>query len=310
MKIKNFVLVLFMVLALTGVAFADSDSHDVSVLSGNSGNAVVNSPSATGGTVNNTQVGGTFSPTFSPDVNATGGAGGAGGAGGSVIGSGNSMNINAPSSESSAKIGNITNTNTATGGAGGSAVIEKGAIDNKNTNTNLNTNLNSNTNKVDVKNTNTNVGINERELLGAPQIIPMPIPLIQGGKVGDVTAQVVRFAIQGVPYKGDMKVVKVLKIVKGSIFDRTRLEDIEEDFLDAWKGIVNKYGSKNFDLSKVAYLVQYKDSSMGAGVGGGGAASMSGFSGTNGMAGTLAVLPGYTRSTTDPAYFIKFFLVE
>jgi hypothetical protein len=149
-------------------------------------------------------------------------------------------------------------------------------------------------------------------LPNALTIIPNPIPLIQGGRVGDVTAQMVKFSIQGKPYSSDMKVVKVLKIVKGSIFDRTRLEDIEIDFLDAWKGIVDKYASKNFDLSKVAYIVQYKDSAMGAGVGGGGAASLSSLSSTNPFGSTIsgAVLPGYTRSTADPAYFIKFFLVE
>ena len=154
--------------------------------------------------------------------------------------------------------------------------------------------------------------ISPQQLPNALTIIPNPIPLIQGGRVGDVTAQVVRFAIQGKPYTSDMRVIKVLKIVKGSIFDRTRLEDIEEDFLDAWKGIVDKYASKKFDLTKVAYLVQYKDSAMGAGVGGGGAASLSSLSSSNPFGTTLsgAVLPGYTRSTADPAYFIKFFLVE
>jgi predicted RNA-binding Zn-ribbon protein involved in translation (DUF1610 family) len=240
--------------------------------------------------------------------------------------------------------------NTATGGQGGeggkggTAIIEKGAIENRNTNMNVNTN----SNKID--NTNVNVGINksvnvnenkqgqqqgqiqgqsqdqgqgqgqeqmnnwtqtyiaERELPGAIPVIPNPIPLIQGGKVGDITAQIVRFAIAARPYKGEA-VVKVLKVVKGSIFDRVRLEDIEIDLLNAYRALT----TNGTDGKKIRYLVQYKDSAMGAGIGGGGAGSISGLNGGSaayGGTGSLAVLPGYTRSTADPAYLIKFYLVD
>lgn len=154
--------------------------------------------------------------------------------------------------------------------------------------------------------------IDPRELPGAIPVIPNPIPLIQGGRVGDITAQVVKFSIPATPYNGE-KVIRVLKIVKGSIFDRVRLEDIEIDLLEGFKGIVKNYGSKDFNLAKVKYLVQYKDSAVGAGIGGGGAGSISGLNGGSaayGGTGSLAVLPGYTRSTADPAYFIKFFQVE
>ncbi|OGM09274.1 hypothetical protein A2Z67_05025 [Candidatus Woesebacteria bacterium RBG_13_36_22] len=225
-------------------------------------------------------------------------------------------------------VGDITNTNNNS---------------NKNTNTNINTNANLNNNDNRNTNVNTNMAIGNiqgqkqgqkqsqtqsqsqsqsmsntqiiedtKQFLGAPQVIPMPIPLIQGGRVGDVTAQVVLFDIPALPYKGE-KVKRVLKVVSGSIFDRVRLEDIEEDLLDAFKGIVDKYGSKDFNLAKVRYLVQYKDSAMGAGVGGGGSASLSGIGGgTNplGYGATGAILPGYTRSTADPTYIIKFFEIQ
>jgi hypothetical protein len=155
--------------------------------------------------------------------------------------------------------------------------------------------------------------IDPRELPGAIAVIPMPIPLIQGGRVGDVTAQMVKFAIPATPYGNGDKVVRILKVVKGSIFDRVRLEDIELDLIEAFKGIVAKYGSKDFNLAKVRYIVQYKDSAVGAGIGGGGAGSISGLNGGSaayGGTGSLAVLPGYTRSTADPMYIIKFFEVQ
>lgn len=145
-------------------------------------------------------------------------------------------------------------------------------------------------------------------LPNAMPIIPFPIPLIQGGRVGDVTGQVVDFAIAARPYAKGMRVVKVLKVVKGSIFGRTRLEDIEIDVLSSYQALVNN-GKVN--PNKIAYIIQYKDSAMGAGIGGGGAASASGLSTpTLGATGSAAILPGYTRSTADPAYFIKWFLIE
>jgi len=159
----------------------------------------------------------------------------------------------------------------------------------------------------------TSTVIDPRELPGPIGVFPNPISLIQGGRVGDVTGQIVKFAIPATPYTSSDKVIRVLKIVKGSILDRVRLEDIEIDLLDGFKSIVKKYGSKDFNLAKVKYLVQYKDSAMGAGIGGGSSGTISGLNGGSaayGGTGGLAVLPGYTRSTVDPMYIIKFFLVE
>lgn len=152
--------------------------------------------------------------------------------------------------------------------------------------------------------------VDQREFPGAIPIIPQVIPLIQGGRVGDVTGQVVKFAIAAKPYNGEM-VLKVLKVVNGSIFDRVRLEDIEEDLLSAVNDLSK---DKSTDGGKkIRYLVQYKDSAMGVGLNAGGAASISGINGgsTNyGGTGSTAVGIGYTRSTADPQYIIKFFLIQ
>lgn len=141
---KKYLLVLFMMLSLTGVAFAvptdppaGSATAIANVASGNTQNgqgAVMNllSPSATignvtGGTatvgnITNTATGGAGgsvidnSKTFNTNTAiGLGGAGGTGGSGGAVIGSGNSsnFNVNAPSAKVDIEKGAIVNTNTA-----------------------------------------------------------------------------------------------------------------------------------------------------------------------------------------------------
>lgn len=150
-----------------------------------------------------------------------------------------------------------------------------------------------------------------RELPGAIPYIPQVVPLIQGGRVGDVTGQVVKFSIAAKPYNGEL-VIKVLKVVNGSIFDRVRLEDIETDLLNAYAGLVEKADKKS-DPKKIRYLVQYKDSTMGTALGAGGAGSISGLNGGSaayGGTGSIGTGIGYARSTADPMYIIKFFLVE
>ncbi len=149
-----------------------------------------------------------------------------------------------------------------------------------------------------------------RELPAALPIIPQVIPLIQGGRVGDVTAQVVKFAIPAKPYNGEL-VVKILKIVSGSIFDRVRLEDIEADLLSAFNGLPKDKATDGG--KKIRYLVQYKDSAMGTGLNIGTAGSISGLNGGSssyGATGSVGAGAGYTRSTADPMYIIKFFLVQ
>jgi len=149
-----------------------------------------------------------------------------------------------------------------------------------------------------------------QQFIGLPTNFPMPIPLIQGGKVGDITAQLPKFAYLGLtPLSKDDKVVD-LKVRLGSIFDRVRLEDIELDLISFYNKIA---GKGKWDPKKMRYLVQYKDSAMGAGIGGGasaGGSAINGGASQFGGAGTLSVLPGYSRSTADPLYVLKLYLIE
>jgi hypothetical protein len=149
-----------------------------------------------------------------------------------------------------------------------------------------------------------------QQFMGLPTNFPVVIPLIQGGKVGDITAQLPKFAYVGLtPLTKDDKVVD-LKVRLGSIFDRVRLEDIELDLIAFYKEVA---GTKKWDPKKMRFLVQYKDSVMGAGIGGGGSAGASAINGgasQYGGAGSLSVLPGYTRSTADPMYVMKLYLIE
>jgi len=151
---------------------------------------------------------------------------------------------------------------------------------------------------------------NEPRQLPVPVFVfPNPIPLIQGGRVGDITASLPGFAYVGLrPIGKDDKVLDLV-VKSGSVFDRVRLEDIELEVIKFYKKTIE---GKKWNETRVRYAVQYKDSAMGAGIGGGGSSSVSGLgNGATAVGGTgsLAVLPGYTRSTADPAYIIKLYLI-
>ena len=143
-------------------------------------------------------------------------------------------------------------------------------------------------------------------LLQNPPIFPFPVPLIQGGKVGDITEQLPHF--KGLkPLKisnGESEEVEEVEVFSGSIFSRTRLQNLWPDILKYYKKVLDK----GWDPAKIRYRVYYKDSAMGAGVGGGGGVGGSGIStaGTSGIQGMGAILPGYTRSTADPMYILIF----
>ena len=268
------------------------------------------------------EVGGMFNKVLSPEANAS-----ANQAQGQTQGQNQMQGQNQGQSQFS----NNTNLNTN---------LNANVNDNTNVNVNDNTNINKNDNKAiavsestsksnALNANNQNINWNQtfedaRELPAALPIIPQVIPLIQGGRVGDVTGQVIKFAIAAKPYNGEL-VVKVLKIVNGSIFDRVRLEDIERDIFSSYKSLVggDKWyedpkgekanGRKNLDPKKIRYLVQYKDSAMGAGMNVGGAGSASALNGSSsayGGTGSVSAGFGYTRSTADPLYIIKWFQIE
>jgi hypothetical protein len=135
-------------------------------------------------------------------------------------------------------------------------------------------------------------------------LFPFPISLIQGGKVGDVTDQLPKF--KGLkPLKvgnGDSEEVEEVEVFSGSIFGRTRLQDLWPDILKYHKKVLEK----GWDPAKIRYRVYYKDSAVGSGIGGGANLGASGTSGSNGVQGLGAILPGHTRSTTDPMYILIF----
>jgi len=149
-----------------------------------------------------------------------------------------------------------------------------------------------------------------QQFINPPTNFPIIVPLIQGGKVGGVTSQLPKFAYVGLTPLGATDKISDLKVKSGNIFDRTRLEDIELDLIAFYKKVA---ADGKWDPKKMRYLVQYKDSVMGAGLGGGGSANVSAINGGSniiGGGGTLSVLPGYGRSTVDPMYILKLYLIE
>jgi hypothetical protein len=147
-----------------------------------------------------------------------------------------------------------------------------------------------------------------QQYLNAPSNFPYIIPMLQGGKVGDVTGLMPMFGLKALTPLDRQKdvVVEVLGVYKGWAFDRIRLDEIE-------KMLIEKAGDisgRGVDLDNIRYQVQYKDSVFSAGIGGGGSGSLSGPVGDMGAAGTLSVLPGMHRSTADPMYILKFYRVR
>ncbi len=147
-----------------------------------------------------------------------------------------------------------------------------------------------------------------QQLPPAPQIFPTMIPILQGGKVGDITELMPRFSITSLRPLDLAKdsVKKMIGVFQGGAFSRIRLHEIEEKLI----GKAKQLQENGFDVAKTRYRVQYKDSVVSAGIGGGGAASGAGIEGGTGASGSLAILPGFHRSTVDPMFILKFYLVE
>lgn len=142
----------------------------------------------------------------------------------------------------------------------------------------------------------------ERELLAPPQITPIYLTPIQGGKIVDFTQHLPKFANKALkPLQSTDVVVDILGVHFGNVFSRITFEEVEQILLKV---------AKNYDGSKgdVRFVVRYQDSTITGGTGGGGAVSAASNSGYTGN--TAAILPGIAKSTYNPIFHIIFYQVE
>lgn len=148
--------------------------------------------------------------------------------------------------------------------------------------------------------------VQERELLAAPEVNPISIPIIQNGRIGDMTSEMPRFANKGLTKLNKEKdvIVHILKVYTGGWFTSVRLEDLEVDLMEQ----VNELDQEKIEKGKVRYSVKYKDSASSNGIGGGVASSVSSNGGLD--ASTGSILPGYHDSTANPKFIITFYEVE
>jgi len=144
---------------------------------------------------------------------------------------------------------------------------------------------------------------------------PLPISLIQGGRVGDITDQLPNFAGMKklrVPYireNGERREVDLGEIVNpdkietfsGWFLDRVCLEDLWKDVVKSFR----KMQDKGWNIAKMRYRVYYKDKAKGVGasLGGSGGMSTTSNSGTGIQASGGATI-GYASSWADPMYVI------
>jgi hypothetical protein len=136
-----------------------------------------------------------------------------------------------------------------------------------------------------------------------PDVYPASIPIL-ASTIGTYPAPL--FAnklLTPFDYKKDV-IVSVIDVFNGGWFTNINLEELEVEMLSKAALIADKVNGQE---NKVRVMVQYKGSSYGAGVGGGGsAANMLG----NGSVGTGAILPGYNTSTYDPKFILKFVIIQ
>lgn len=157
-----------------------------------------------------------------------------------------------------------------------------------------------------------------QQFLGNPPIFPLPIQLIQGGRVGDITDQLPNLAGMKklrMPYvreNGERREVDPgetinpdkVKYFGGWFMDRVCLEDILIDLPAKWKKMVEK----GWDPSKMRWRVLYKDKAKGIGGFVGGQAGASGQSATSTTPIAIQGSGGggvtYSSSWADPMYWI------
>jgi hypothetical protein len=153
----------------------------------------------------------------------------------------------------------------------------------------------------------------------APEVFPVNVPIMQGGKIGDVTSIMPKFknlaltplqredvytknekGVFTLVKKADV-IVKVFPPYYGYWCDRITYEEVEEYLISK---------AENYDGSKgkIRYSVKYKDASHALAVGGGGGAS--GISNEYPISGTGVLGVGGVWAVHDPYFIITFYEVE
>lgn len=136
-----------------------------------------------------------------------------------------------------------------------------------------------------------------------PEINPMNIPILQNGRIGDMTAAMPLFAdISLTPLGKNDRIVEVLDIYTGNLFSRITYDEVESYLISKAK----KYAGKK----NVRYSVKFQDSAISSGVGGGLAGSLTSSNGLDASTGVGAILPGVHRSTANPVFIITFYRVQ
>jgi hypothetical protein len=146
---------------------------------------------------------------------------------------------------------------------------------------------------------------------------PLPVPLIQGGRVGDITDQLPNFGGMKklrLPYikeNGERKEVDPGETVnpdkiesfQGWLLSRICLEDV-------WKDVVKYYRKmqeSGWDPAKMRYRVYYKDKAKGVGINVGGSFGGSGQNSATAPVnyqGSGGGIFGYASSYADPMYIV------
>lgn len=144
----------------------------------------------------------------------------------------------------------------------------------------------------------------QRELPAvAPPIIPNTIPILPGG-VSNITAGLPKFSVK--PLATNDEVVDVV-YYNGWWLDRICLDELELEILKKYQKVLDE---KKWETDKIRYAVWQKDSVVGSGTSGGLTGIISSVNGSTGSGGGASLLPGTNRSTADPMYTVKFFLIR
>lgn len=296
------------ILFIVGVSYAGTDKDTGTVCQGSTCNST---PAA--GNVTVTALGGAGG-----NANANSNATGIGVGGNAVATGGNAIANGGSSNSSSVGIG------------GGANVVNNNKVNNTNTVTNKVNNNNANVNNVknvnkqqqgqiqgqaqkqnqgqaqSVQNANTQGQNNEQTIapvqnviteqprLAAPTVTAQEVPILQGGKIGDVTAALPDFfGIQKLA-QGE-KIVRVIRVLNGGWFTKIRLEDVPSAILEGVPA-----------GAKVRYSVWAKDGVTAVTTGGGIAASQS----VGANAATGSILPGWASSNANPVFVIFVYEVK
>jgi hypothetical protein len=153
-----------------------------------------------------------------------------------------------------------------------------------------------------------------KQQVSNPDIYPVNVPILQNGKIGDVTAMMPKFAnpvlipLQREDYynkegklirEADV-VIAVLDVYDGYIPSRIKFEELET--------LALKYAKHYTGMEDIRYSVKYKDKVWGLGAGSGGSGAIGSNDGLTG--GGIVGMTGYSESTADPNFYISFYLVK